>query len=153
MAVVSNSSPLIALGQIGQLGLLHQLFHEILIPPAVAREAAASVAGQEWIQVHSLAEAVLPEAMRPGLGEGEREALSLAAEMRANAVIVDDDAARRTGLRLGLPVIGTGGAAVSKGARVQPSRQTAPYRAVRGWVLPFARACRPDRETGRGVSR
>ena len=109
MAVVSNSSPLIALGQIGQLGLLHQLFHEILIPPAVAREAAASVAGQEWIHVHSLAEPVLAEAMRPGLGEGEREALSLAAEISAKAVIVDDDAARRIGLRLGLPVIGTAG--------------------------------------------
>src|ERR1035438_1834356 len=109
MAVVSNSSPLIAVGQIGQLGLLHQLFHEILIPPAVAREAAASVASQEWIHVHSLAEPVLAEALRPGLGEGEREALSLAAEMSARAVIVDDDAARRIGLRLGLPVIGTAG--------------------------------------------
>ena len=109
MAVVSNSSPLIALGQIGQLELLHQLFQEILIPPAVAREAATSVEGQEWIHVHSLAAPMLPEAMRPGLGEGEREALSLAAEIRANAVIVDDDAARRIGLRLGLPVIGTAG--------------------------------------------
>ena len=58
MAVVSNSSPLIALGQIGQLGLLHQLFHEILIPPAVGREAAASVAGQEWIRVRSLADPI-----------------------------------------------------------------------------------------------
>ena len=92
MAVVSNSSPLIALGRIGQLGLLRQLFNEILIPPAVAHEAAASVAGQEWIRVQSLVEPVLPEAMRPGLGAGEREALSLAAEIRANAVVVDDEA-------------------------------------------------------------
>ena len=52
---------------------------------------------------------MLAEALRPGLGEGEREALSLAAEMSARAVIVDDDAARRIGLRLGLPVIGTAG--------------------------------------------
>jgi predicted nucleic acid-binding protein len=39
--VVSDASPLIALHQIGQLGLLGTIFGSVLIPPAVAREAAS----------------------------------------------------------------------------------------------------------------
>ena len=38
MAVVSNSSPLIALTQIGRLDLLGRLHARVLIPPAVAKE-------------------------------------------------------------------------------------------------------------------
>lgn len=40
---VSNSSPLIALTQIGQLDLLRQLYASVLVPPAVAREVARTV--------------------------------------------------------------------------------------------------------------
>jgi predicted nucleic acid-binding protein len=36
--VVSDTSPLIALHDIGGLGLLRTLFGTVLIPPAVARE-------------------------------------------------------------------------------------------------------------------
>ena len=43
MAVVSNSSPLIALARIQRLDLLPAIFESILIPPAVAREIAPSI--------------------------------------------------------------------------------------------------------------
>jgi predicted nucleic acid-binding protein len=45
VAVVSNSSPLIAFDAIGQFNILHALFSVILIPPAVAREVAPSLLG------------------------------------------------------------------------------------------------------------
>ena len=43
MAVVSNSSPLIALARIQRLDLLPAIFEAVLIPPAVAREIAPSI--------------------------------------------------------------------------------------------------------------
>ncbi len=36
--VVSNSSPLIALNQLGRLDLSQSLFSEVLVPPAVTLE-------------------------------------------------------------------------------------------------------------------
>jgi predicted nucleic acid-binding protein len=47
--VVSNSSAIIALEQIGRLALLQLLFAELLIPPAVRQETASSVTLPVWI--------------------------------------------------------------------------------------------------------
>jgi predicted nucleic acid-binding protein len=44
VTVVADASPLIALAQVDQLPLLEQLFGEILVPPAVAREVELSLA-------------------------------------------------------------------------------------------------------------
>jgi len=60
MPVVSNSSPLIALEQIGQLELLHSLFTEIVIPDQVAVETVASVQPRSWIRKQSLSLPLLP---------------------------------------------------------------------------------------------
>jgi predicted nucleic acid-binding protein len=102
--VVSNSSPLIGLTQIGQLGLLHSLFAEIRVPPAVAREVARSVQLPGWIVVQT------PRTLLPpltSLGPGEREAISLALELGADWVILDERAGRRAAERAGLQVVGT----------------------------------------------
>ena len=42
MKVVSNAGPLIARGQLGQLGLLLKLYSEILIPREVYNEVVAN---------------------------------------------------------------------------------------------------------------
>ena len=56
MIVVSDSSPLIALASIGRLHLLHDLFGEVFVPPAVwaevlheQRAGAAEVQAATWI--------------------------------------------------------------------------------------------------------
>lgn len=58
--VVSNSSPLIHLSQIGRLSLLREFFGELLIPPAVYREVVVEGRGRpgsrevreaSWIKV------------------------------------------------------------------------------------------------------
>ncbi|MBI5503252.1 MAG: hypothetical protein HY899_00510 [Deltaproteobacteria bacterium] len=82
MLVVSDTSPLAALLQIGQAGLLPLLFARILIPPAVRAEL---------LREHSILPAWLetqPPTSIPtslsaaGLDLGETEALALALEVR-----------------------------------------------------------------------
>ena len=112
MPVVSNSSPLIGLEQIGQLDLLHSLFGEIFIPDGVAAEVSATVRPRPWIRNQSLLHPLLAETQTPALGVGEREAICLAVEMQASAIILDDEPARKTANKLNLRVIGTAGVLV-----------------------------------------
>jgi predicted nucleic acid-binding protein len=105
--VVSNSSPLIALDAIGKLDLLQNLFAEIAIPPAVNRETAFSTASALWIREVSLHQPIPPQLSSTSLGAGETEAMSLALELKAQWLLLDDKAARRVAKSLGVPVIGT----------------------------------------------
>ncbi|MQA30508.1 MAG: DUF3368 domain-containing protein [Luteitalea sp.] len=108
MAVVSNSSPLIALARIQRLDLLPAIFELIVIPPAVAREIVPSIPVlPTWLRIQ--APSVLPPApsLRRRLGAGEREALALAIELRADWIILDDLPARRSAEDSDLNVIGT----------------------------------------------
>lgn len=104
--VVSDASPLIAFHQIGQLGLLGTIFGTVLMPPAVAREAL-SVERPSWIVERALPKPLAPAVTRAGLGPGESEAISLALEISADRVIIDELAGRSLAQRLGLPLIGT----------------------------------------------
>jgi predicted nucleic acid-binding protein len=106
-AVVSDSSALIALDQIGHLDLLRQLFSQIVIPPAVVRETAVSVVIPAWIMERALSQPIGPRILGASLGSGESEAISLALEVTVRWVILDDRPARRLAQSLGLPVIGT----------------------------------------------
>ena len=108
MVVVSNSSPIIALAEIAQLPLLAHLFESVLIPPAVAAEITPTVSTlPAWLQMVPLQESMPADVIRPSLGHGEREALSLAAELDADWLILDDLAARRVARTLHLRVTGT----------------------------------------------
>ena len=70
--IVSDASPLIALQQIERLDLLQTIFGRLVIPPAVAREAASVPLG-DWIAIRSL-EVPLPSTITgAGLGAGESE--------------------------------------------------------------------------------
>jgi predicted nucleic acid-binding protein len=104
---VSNSSPLIALAAIGQLDLLPALFGPIAIPDAVGVEIKPSIPlSPEWLQLRPLSGPIAAAVVRPSLGAGEREAISLGLELRAERVILDDRPARRAAQSLGLNVIG-----------------------------------------------
>ena len=105
--VISNASPLIALEQIGHLGLLKGLFPAVLIPPAVAREIAPTVRLPAWLSERVLTQPIGPQILRTTLGHGESEAIGLALEIGAQWVILDERPARRLAQALGLPAIGT----------------------------------------------
>jgi predicted nucleic acid-binding protein len=105
--VVSNSSPLIALAQIGHLDLLHQIFANILVPPAVVLEVTPPLTLPSWIAQQPLAQPMGARVLAASLGSGEREAICLALESSAQWLILDDRPARRLATVLGLPIIGT----------------------------------------------
>jgi predicted nucleic acid-binding protein len=105
--VISNASPLIALEQIGHFDLLKGLFFTVLIPPAVVREVAPTVTLPTWVSEHTLTQPIGPQILRTALGPGESEAISLALEINAQWVILDERPARRFAQALGLPIIGT----------------------------------------------
>jgi predicted nucleic acid-binding protein len=105
--VVADASPLIAFQQIGQLQLLRTMFGEVTVPPAVAREILPSVPFAPWIVERRLTQPIAPLVLRANLGAGESEALSLAVEIRADLLFVDERAGRRVAAALGPSVVGT----------------------------------------------
>lgn len=105
--VVSNSSPLIALEQLERLNLLERIFGTVLVLPAVAKEVAPTVTLPDWVKEQTLSQAIGSQILSASLGAGESEALSLALEMKASLVILDERPARRLAQALGVPVVGT----------------------------------------------
>jgi predicted nucleic acid-binding protein len=115
MTVVSNTSPLRYLIAAGQADLLARLFGTILIPRAVEREildphAPPSVQlwmahPPPWLQVREVQAA--PDAELTGhLHAGEAEAIQLAHELRADAIVMDERRGRQVAAARGLTVIG-----------------------------------------------
>ena len=105
--VVCNSSPLIALDQIGRLDLLEQLIGRILVPPAVEMETSPMLELPSWVTVQTPTQPLSARVLSASLGSGESGAISLALEISADRLIIDDRPARRLAQGLGLSVIGT----------------------------------------------
>jgi len=106
LVVVSNTSPLVALAHLGELDLLTQILGiPLLIPPAVAAEFGQTL--PPWIEVRKLGQPVATQILAASLGAGESEAIGLALEIKAELILLDDLAARRLAIVLGVPLIGT----------------------------------------------
>ena len=115
MIVIADSGPLRYLIVIEQVHLLPQLYGSIILPPAVVSELSQTATPRpvrEWI--NSLPKWASVRSPRPPLplfpsilGPGEREAIALAEELRADALLLDDEAARTEAARRNIPVQGT----------------------------------------------
>lgn len=110
--VVANTTPLIALSDIGQLELLKDLYGEIFIPQAVMEEiesepARSMVMNAEWIKKVLIEGADKKNMFKARLHAGEVEAIILAEESKADLIIMDDYAAKKTAKYLGYNVTGT----------------------------------------------
>ncbi len=110
--VMTNTTPLIALSNINQLELLQKLYGTIIIPQAVMDEiiqdpARKRVRGASWIKVEQIQDQSQKDIFRARLHAGEVEVMILAREMKADLVIMDDAAAKKTAKFLGLNVTGS----------------------------------------------
>ncbi|MCX7854680.1 MAG: DUF3368 domain-containing protein [Anaerolineae bacterium] len=83
------------------------LVEKVCIPPAVRGEVFGSEPLPAWVEEIALRQPVAPLMVAMRLGPGEREAVALSIELRADERILDDLPARRLAVSLGIPVIGT----------------------------------------------
>ena len=118
MIVVADTSVLINLALVGQDGLLAVLFREVMVPSAVQGEFARLAASggrfaglrlPEWIEVRDPQSIPAAIARRTTLDPGETDALALALEIHADAVLIDETTGRTVALELGLTPIGVFG--------------------------------------------
>ena len=112
--VVSDTSPIRALDHLGLLQLLQLLYGEILIPPGVAEELSrptSKLLPLNWSKIPSL-RVQMPtnilqiEQFQQVLDQGESEAIALALEVDATALLVDERAARSVATSFGVKVVG-----------------------------------------------
>lgn len=112
MIVVSDTSPIRALANLRQLGLLAGLFGKVVVPSAVARELLDPSRGMAAIDVSQMAfvevrQAKTIVAATAGLDAGEAEAISLALELDVRTVLIDELLGRGVAVSCGLVVTGT----------------------------------------------
>jgi predicted nucleic acid-binding protein len=115
MIVVADASPLRYLLLIEAVQVLPDLFGRVSIPPAVLDELTRVNTPEpvrrwishlpDWLDLRAPRRS--PSLLPLTLGAGEREAITLAEELKADALLVDDWAARREAERRNLVVQGT----------------------------------------------
>ncbi|NOT00292.1 MAG: DUF3368 domain-containing protein [Phycisphaerales bacterium] len=115
MLVIADSSPIIALVNIGYVEVLPELFQHIAIPPTVADELARPARPEKvrefirklpsWLSIRkpSIVESI------PNIHAGEREAISLARELHADLLLIDDDDGKKAARARNVAVTGTVG--------------------------------------------
>lgn len=112
--VVSDTSPIIALAHLQRIDFLECFFGKVLVPPAVLAELrrpawerlVRDVVGASFIQVQSPADRARVDQLGATLDPGEAEALALALEVHAEAVLMDEAEGRSMAQSLGLTTIG-----------------------------------------------
>jgi len=125
MIVVADASPLNYLIQVSCDALLQALYGRVLVPAAVIEElrhpsAPSSVSSwlrhtPDWIEVRvvSARADVALEALDPG----EREAIQLAEEQKADLLLIDERQGRREARKRGIATTGTLGVLLAGGNR------------------------------------
>lgn len=116
--VVVNTTPLIALAEIGELHLLKDLYGIIEIPNAVFKEIESEPAYTEvreatdWIKVVDVDKPEQKKLLSSRLHTGEVEVILYAKDTNADLVILDDKLARKTAKYMDLTITGTLGVIV-----------------------------------------
>lgn len=117
MKIVFNSSPLIFLSRLNYLNQFLEYNYEFSVPTIVIEEINAkqdeattyinNLITNNYLTVKPIALIFLANSLNERLGRGESEAITLAIESRSDYIILDDFAARKEAIRLGLNVKGT----------------------------------------------
>lgn len=117
MLVVSNTSPIMNLAIVGELGLLRQQFGEVIVPPAVIDELRLDsdfpgvenireAISEGWLRREEVANQQVILALRRELDNGEAEAIALAFQLKAELILMDERDGRSVAKSMGLNPIG-----------------------------------------------
>lgn len=121
MKVVTNATPLIFFGKLGQLGLLFKLYNDILVPGEVYREVVINglrLGAPEAQAIHFLVQRAQLQVVQVNLptplpkwaeliDTGELEVIALALQQAIDWVLIDNLHARKAARQAGLKVKGT----------------------------------------------
>lgn len=124
--VISDTSPLHYLILIGHAEVLPALYSEVLIPEAVAselRRPGTPPVVRDWLSEHPPWLQIVPPDRQPDapslkdLDAGERDAILLALQLKADLLLMDEREGAEEARRLGLTVTGTLGILVRAAER------------------------------------
>jgi len=118
LLVVSDTSALSALAQTGWLDWLRLRWERIAVPEMVWRELQdigdeagwkrlLDAQGEGWLTVHNVIDKTRVGSLQESLDAGESEAIALALELEAVALLIDEKDGRETARSLGLATTGT----------------------------------------------
>lgn len=121
MKVVTNATPLIFLGKLGQLGLLFKLYNDIFVPGEVYKEVVLNglrLGAAEAPAIHFLVQRAQLQVVQVNLpvprptwteliDAGELEVIALALHQAIDWVLIDNLHARKAARQVGLKVKGT----------------------------------------------
>ena len=112
MIVVSDTSPISNLLQIGEIDLLRRIFYKIVIPTEVFAEICQIkshrefLLKQDWIATATLSNPNLKDSLLNDLDSGEAEAIALAVELKADYLLMDETKGRQVAENFGIKVTG-----------------------------------------------
>ncbi len=112
MIVVSDTSPITNLIQIGCLNLLNVVFGKIIIPQTVYNELCELadqkkiLDDQDWISVIAAENRSVITQLEANLDKGEAEAIALAIELQSNFLIIDEIKGRTIAENMGIKIVG-----------------------------------------------
>jgi len=112
--IVSDTSPIRALGFLGLLPVLSELFEHVLVPPAVqaellrsdARYSAIDLSNFGFVEIRAPQDTKRVEAFLQTLDLGESEALALAIEHDVRLILMDELRGRSIAAQVGIQPLG-----------------------------------------------
>ena len=108
--IISNTSCLIVLDNIGMLDVLKELYGKVFITEEVLKEFGKTV--PDWIEVRKVSDNKYLKLMKNFVDLGEASTIALAVETDDIVIILDDLKARKLGQKLNLKITGTIGVLV-----------------------------------------
>jgi predicted nucleic acid-binding protein len=115
MIIVSDTSPINYLVLIGHIEILERLFGRVIVPQAVVTELQREKTPQivrewitsapSWLEIKRADISLFASTKK--LGDGEREAIALAIELQAAAILIDDRDGIKEARRQNLTVVST----------------------------------------------
>src|SRR5947209_18627312 len=103
--VIADTSCLIVLQNIGELGLLHELYSSIYTTSEIASEFGGPL--PEWIVIQDPVDAARLKQIQNEIDIGEASAVALALELQGSILIIDDLKARKLAQVYGLQITGS----------------------------------------------
>jgi len=102
--IISDTSSLIALTNIGELEILKGVYEEVVITPEIAEEYGLET--PDWIRIERVNDKQKFKLLNLELDEGESSGIALALENESSLLIVDEKKGRGIAKKLGIKITG-----------------------------------------------